>query len=121
MPTFSRAALRRRAAFFAALAALALAAPAGGATDREPGISPPPRVDGYQMHWFRWQPSTRTLQSVGQFGSTAVVGLESMRDLAALRAAYGLDRVHAIPELHAAEVSVDPMELRALLERGVDD
>jgi subtilisin family serine protease len=49
------------------------------------------------------------------FGSTAVLGLESMQDLSSLRAAYGFERVRPIPALHAAEVRVDGTELRALL------
>ena len=51
----------------------------------------------------------------------AVLGLESMRDLASLRDAYGFDRVEAIPELHAAEVSVDPAQLRSLLANAPGD
>lgn len=74
------------------------------------------------MHWFHSPPSTRTLQSRrGAFGSVAVLGLESMRDLQSLRDDYGFDRVHAIPELHAAEVSVDSTQLRSLLANAPRD
>jgi subtilisin family serine protease len=120
-----------------ALAALAFVAPsANAASDREfvrysiagsmqvalPLISPPPKVSGHPMRWFRWDPAARRLQGrAGAFGSVAVLGLESMRDLASLRALYGFDRVEAIPELHAAQVSVDPAQLRLLLANAAGD
>ena len=56
-----------------------------------------------------------------RFGTTAVIGLESMRDLAGLRAAYGFERVRAIPALRAAEVTVAREEVRALLARAATD
>jgi serine protease len=121
----------------AAVAALAIAAPTaqaaqkqgfvpfkitGGSTLGMPLISPPPKLSGRSVHWFRWHPSSRQLQSrAAEFGSAAVIGLESMRDLAALRQRYGFDRVLAIPELHAAEVSVTPAQLRALLGNAPSD
>ena len=74
------------------------------------------------MHWFHSPPSARRLQSrPAAFGSVAMLGLESMRDLGSLRNDYGFDRVHAIPELHAAEVSVDPTQLRSLLASAPGD
>src|SRR5439155_5366532 len=74
------------------------------------------------MVWYRWHPSARALQGTAeQFGSTAVVGLESMRDLASLRSQYGFGRVLALPDLHAAEVSVDPAQLESLLANAPSD
>jgi hypothetical protein len=128
---------QRTAGLAAALAALAfVASTANAASDREfvrysiaggmqvalPLILPPPRLSGHRMRWFRWDPAARRLQRrAGAFGSVAVLGLESMRDLASLRDAYGFDRVQAIPELHAAEVSVDPSQLRSLLANAPSD
>src|SRR4051794_26867439 len=62
------------------------------------------------MDWYRSDhtPPRRSL------GSTVVVGLDSMRDLPAVRATYGFRQVRALPELHAAEVEVDPSRLDAL-------
>lgn len=121
----------------AARAAPAVAAPTGNAaSDRgfvqysiagetsiaTPLISPPPKLSGHRMHWFRRHPSARALQSRrGAFGSVAVLGLESMRDLESLRNDYGFDRVQAIPELHAAEVSLDSTQLRSLLANAPSD
>src|SRR5438128_2141963 len=74
------------------------------------------------MVWYHWHPSARTLQGTSeQFGSTAVVGLESMRDLRPIRELYGFDRVLAIPDLHAAVVSVDRAQLESLLANAPSD
>src|SRR4029079_11589707 len=77
------------------------------ATDRAPAlptISPPPTLHR-AMHWYRWHPSTRSLLArLPEFGSAAVIGVESMRDLPQLRARYGFARVETFPALHAAEV-----------------
>jgi len=74
------------------------------------------------MHWYRWHPSARALQGrTAEFGSTAVLGLESLQDLASLRAAYGFEHVRAIPALHAAEVRVDAVQLHALLANTPTD
>jgi subtilisin family serine protease len=105
---------RFAAALIAALTALAIVAGASLA-------SPPPKLSGKHMYWYRWHPSTRTLQGRTRFGSTAVLGLESMHDLASLRAAYGFERVRAIPALHAAQVSVDAAHLRTLLANAPTD
>jgi hypothetical protein len=44
--------------------------------------SSPPRP-GRPMHWFHSRATVRSLESyAGRFGSTAFIGLESMRDLA---------------------------------------
>jgi subtilisin family serine protease len=68
--------------------------------------SPPPRLDR-AMHWYRWHPSARTLQGrTGRIGSTAVLGLASMAELAPLRGRYGFRVVRAFPQLRAAEVRV---------------
>jgi hypothetical protein len=120
-----------------AVAVLALAAPnaqaaqkqgfvpyaiAGDSTLGLPLISPPPKLRGRSVHWFHWHPSGRELQSrAAEFGSVAVVGLESMGDFASLRDLYGFDRVLAIPGLHAAEVSVTPAQLHALLTHAPGD
>ena len=106
-------------ALVVALAGLAIAASPAWASH----ASPPPRLGALHMHWFRWHRSTRlaaTAASVG-FGSTAVLGLRSMGDLASLRATYGFAHVREIPSLHAAEVSVDEGHLRALLTQGPSD
>jgi hypothetical protein len=68
--------------------------------------SPPPRLDR-AMQWYRWHPSARNLQGrTMEVGSTAVLGVVSMRELAPLRSRYGFRVVRAFPQLHAAEVSV---------------
>ena len=60
------------------------------------------------MHWFHSHASVRSLQSrESRFGSTAVIGLESMRDLASLKSSYRFEHVQAVPALHAAVVTVD--------------
>jgi serine protease len=123
--------------FAAAVAALAIAVPtaqaaqkqtfvpyeiAGSSTVALPLISPPHKLAGRSVHWFHWHPSSRELQArAASFGSVAVVGLESMSDLPSLRERYGFDRVLAIPGLHAAEVSVTPAQLQALLGNARDD
>lgn len=120
---------RRTACFAAAIAVLAVAGPASTSAAlpssvqmTAPRISPPPRPVGLRMHWYRQRPSTRTLQSrAAEFGSVAVLGLESMRDLSSLRALYGFERVHAIPALRAAQVSVDAAQLRLLLANAQAD
>jgi subtilisin family serine protease len=87
-----------------------------------PLISPPPKLGGRAMHWFHWHASARTPQSrTEDFGSVAVLGLESMHDLESLRDAYGFDRVQAFPALRAAEVSVDAAQLHALLAKAPTD
>ena len=74
------------------------------------------------MQWFHWHPRARALQSrTERFGSTAVIGLESMRDLDSLRDLYGFEHVRAIPALRAAQVSVDTDELHALLAAAPAD
>jgi subtilisin family serine protease len=117
------------------VAALALGAPLASAASKQgfvryslagtslatPFVSPPPK-NGRQMRWVHRHPSPRALQArAGDFGSAAVIGLESMHDLDALRAVYGFDRMLAIPGLHAAEVSVDAAQLHALLATAPGD
>src|SRR5437899_12909817 len=106
-------------------AALAVVAPPTTASTMLPlsgKPGPPAETAVARMQWFRWHPSARSLQGrAAQFGSTAVIGLESMDDLASLRERYRFDRVRAIPELHAAEVSVDPAQIRALLADAPTD
>jgi len=92
--------LRRRTAVFAAMfGLLAAAAPLAVA-------SPPPRL-AHAMAWYHWHPAARTLAgSSSVVGSTAVLGLESMRALAPVRKRYGLRVVDAFPRLRAVEVRV---------------
>jgi serine protease len=90
----------------AATAALALPAPASATSAR--------------MDWFHWTSATRSAP-VGRFGGKAVVGLESMADLRALRAEYRFTRVRAMPQLHAAEVRIGRAQLERLLTRGRTD
>ena len=74
------------------------------------------------MHWFHWNPKARLLEAhANRFGSTAVIGLLSMRDLASLRDRYGFEHVQAIPALRAARVNVDADELHALLAAAPAD
>lgn len=109
---------RFAAAVVAAFAVLALAAPRAAASP----TSPPPRLQDRHMQWFRWHPSGRVLEaSTAGFGSTAVIGLQSMHDLASFREAYGFTHVRAITSLHAAEVSVDDAQLQTLLAAGPSD
>jgi subtilisin family serine protease len=117
MTTISHSKARFGAALIVAIAALAIAAPLAGAS-----LNSPPRSSGRQMHWYRWHPSTRALQARGaKFGSTAVLGLESMSDLASLRDNYDFERVRAMPALHAAQVSIDRAQLLALLAQAPND
>ena len=96
---------QKLAVLLAAVGALVLGAPVAGG-------SPPPRLDR-AMHWYRWDPSARSLQGHAiEVGSTAVLGVVSMRELAPLRSRYGFRVVAAFPRLHAAEVSVSRL-LRA--------
>jgi subtilisin family serine protease len=93
-------------AALAAAAALALPAPASATHAR--------------MVWYHWTSATRPAPAE-RFGGTAVVGLESMADLGALRAAYSFTRVRAMPQLRAVEVRVGRTQLRRLLARGPND
>src|SRR5438093_2575301 len=118
-------------AISAAVASLALAAAAAtAAPDSQPIsariplatpslISAPPTIH-QRMRWFRWHPTARSLQA-RHFGSTVVVGLDSMRNLASLRRRYGFERVQAIPALRAAEVTVDAAEQQKLLADATTD
>jgi subtilisin family serine protease len=72
------------------------------------------------MQWFRWH-STRSRAEARRFGSTVVVGLESMRDLASVRARYGLGKVRPIPALRAVEARIDHTRLLALLAGAPSD
>ena len=109
---------RTGAALTVAFAVFAFVASSAAASP----VSHSPRSYGYQMHWYRWHPSLRALSArTAAFGSTAVLGLDSMWDLPRLRAAYGLADVRAVPELRAAIVRVDPGRLRSLLARAPED
>src|SRR4051794_2842225 len=78
-------------------------------------VSAPPK-SGLQMHWFHAHATARSLESrESRFGSTAVIGLESMQDLASLKATYRFESVRAVPALHAAVVTVEAAQLHELL------
>jgi subtilisin family serine protease len=51
------------------------------------------------MRWFRWQPP-----ATAHLGPRAVLGVETMLDLAPLRAQYHFRLIRALPSLHAAEI-----------------
>src|SRR4051795_12189136 len=114
MKTLKQRTARLAVVVLAVLGALVASAPIAGAS-----ASSRPQ-SGKPMHWFHSQPSASTPRAE-RFGSTAIVGLESMADLASLRGSYGLKRVHAIPSLHAAQVSVDARQLRSLLAAAPSD
>ena len=81
-----------------------------------------PKVRRHHMHWYHSHRSDgRRRARAADFGSIAVVGVESMRDLASLRSAYGFDHVRAIPALHAAQVRVNAAQLHALLANETTD
>ena len=113
---------RSATAVGAAVSALALAVPfASAAPQRNPSPVRPPKLHR-PMQWFHWHPAGASLQERAQhFGSTAVVGLESMSDLEPLRRHYGFEHVRRIPSLRAVEVRVDSGPLHALLVEGTDD
>ena len=68
--------------------------------------SPPSRL-GTTMRWYRWRPATTTLQRrTHGVGSTDVLGLVSMGELAPLRTRYGFQVIRTFPQLRAAEVRV---------------
>src|SRR5262245_61471209 len=64
-------------------------------------VSAPPK-SGRRMHWIH----ARTTARESRFGSTVVVGLGSMRDLASLETTYGFEHVQAVPSLRAAKVRI---------------
>ena len=81
-----------------------------------------PKVRRLHMHWYHSHPSSgRQRARAADFGSIAVVGVESMHDLASLRSTYGFDHVRAIPALHAAQVRVNSAQLHALLASEATD
>ena len=87
------------AVFAAAVGVFAAATPLAVA-------SPPPRLDR-AIVWYRWHPAARTLAARSSaVGSTAVLGLDSMRALAQVRTQYGFHVLATFPQLHAAEVRV---------------
>ena len=77
------------AALGVALAALFAVMPRSAAA-ATPASAPP--NSGLQMHWFHSHASVRLgfQARESRFGSRAVIGLESMRDLASLKATYRL-------------------------------
>lgn len=113
---------RSATAVGSAVSALALAVPLASASpQRNPFPVRAPKLHR-PMQWFHWHPAGASLQERAQrFGSTAVVGLESMGELDPLRRHYGFEHVRRIPSLRAVEVSVDPGPLHELLVEGPDD
>ena len=107
------------AAFGVALAALFAVVPRSAAAAAPASAPPKP---GLQMHWFHSHASVRSLQSrESRFGSRAVIGLESMRDLASLKSSYRFEHVQAVPALHAAVVTVEETQLQSLLASAPAD
>ena len=93
---------------------------AAGAGQASPAAAPP--RPGLQMQWFHSHASARSLQDIEtNFGSTAVVGLESMDDLASLRQSFGFENVRKVPALHAVQVTVDGEALQKLLSATQND
>ncbi len=77
---------------------------------------------GRRMHWFRSHTAKRSLErGAARFGSTAVIGFGSMRDLASLRRSYAFETVQVMPALRAARVHVDAAQLHALLAHATGD
>jgi subtilisin family serine protease len=114
MTTTGRTA-RLIAVSFAALVALAIAAPVAGAQQ-------PKRHTAAHIRWYRWHPSARTLATrEARFREKAMIGLASMDDLKSLRVDYGLTRVRRIAALHAVEVRVSHAQVHALLKRAPSD
>jgi len=92
------------------------------ATSASTTVTSAPPNPGRQMHWFRSHTAARSLErGAARFGSTAVIGLESMRDLAGLRRSYGFETLQAIPALRAARVHIDATHLHALVAHATAD
>ena len=90
-----------------AAVAVVVLAPTASAATSNPSVSPPPKVSR-QMQWFHRHLSAGSAElRTTRAGSTAVIGLESMRDLPSVRATYGFEVVRVIPELHAAVIELD--------------
>src|SRR6185436_15673327 len=103
--------LRKALCGVTALLVLAPAAHATCVTPTEQRAAP--------IAWFDWHNATKVRQS--GYGSHAVIGLTVPAGLRALRQRYRFERVHALPELRAVEVTVTRGELRALLARAPRD
>jgi serine protease len=112
---------RSLAVLLIAVFALAIAAPFATAS----AISRPPQVQAtHHIIWYRWHTSAAALKKrEHKFGSKVVIGVESMQDLKAIIAGYGLDfaAFRAVPPLHAAIVKVDEEQLRTLLRKAPSD
>jgi hypothetical protein len=110
------------AAMGASLAPLPVFAPSSTAASASATVASAPPNPGRRMRWFRSHAAARFLErGAARFGSTAVIGLESMRDLASLRRSYGFETVQAMPALRAARVHVDAAQLHALLAHASAD
>src|SRR5690349_10460223 len=83
--------------------------------------SSPPK-SGRRMQWFHSHATARSLERrATRFGSTIVVGVDSMQEVASLRRSYGLDVVQTLPALRAAKVRLDASDLHALLAAAPTD
>ena len=92
------------------------------ATSAPTSVASAPPSPGHQMHWLRSRTAARSLErEAARFGSTAVIGLRSMHDMASLRRSYGFESLQAMPALHAARVHVDAAQLHALLAHATAD
>jgi hypothetical protein len=113
----------RRLLLLATLALVgAVAAFNSTATPASTAVASAAPKPGRQMRWFRSDTGARSLErGAARFGSTAVIGLESMRDLASLRGSYGFETLQAMPTLRAARVHVDAAQLHVLLAHATAD
>jgi len=111
------------AAMGLSLAAIFVFAPRSAATGagHVSHAAAPPKP-GLPMRWFHSHATARSLQNLEtNFGSTAVIGLESMDDLTSLRKSFGFRDVRRVPALHAVQVTLDAEELRNLLAAAAAD
>jgi len=96
--------------------------PSSTATSATTSPASAPPKPGHQMHWFRSGTAACPFErEAARFGSTAIIGLRSMRDLASLRRSYGFESLQAMPALRAARVHVDASQLHALLAHATAD
>ena len=92
------------------------------ATSATTTVASAPPNPGRADDWFRLHTAARSLErGATRFGSTAVIGLRSISDLASLRRSYGFETVQAMPALRAARVHVDAAQLHALLAHATGD
>ena len=112
--------MKRRVFLLATLAVVGVVAAfnsSSAATSAATSVAAAPPKSGHQMRWFHSHATARA----SRFGSTAVIGVESMHDLASLSRSYGFETVQPMPALRAARVHVDAAERHALLEHATGD